>query len=319
MDLKFLPRARRNKGRNFKSTTLGLALLFTALPNLATASDRLAPMPAGSLFDHGRHFEEPAESPADMIPQGRVASGAGLTAWFAGATERYGHAVLGDAIEAGRLVVSDGNAEHVHDLDRDSVFEDLEPRIVDADGDGRPEILTIKSYLRAGATIALYGLRDGALAALAEAPPIGTPHRWLNPAGVADYDGDGAPEIALIETPHIGGILILYRWDGGAGLKAVNRLAGYSTHRIGSTVLAMSHSHDWTGDGVVDLLLPRQNRAVLALVTAAGGTLREIAHVRHKAEIVTRLVEIAAMDGGAKLLYGLADGSAWTLSLPGAP
>ncbi len=296
---------------------LRLALLFALLPAAAFASERLAPIPAGRVADHAEHLIETAPPPESAIPHGRLAAGGGLEAWYGAPTDRYGHGVLGDAIEAGDLLVSDGGDTLSHTLAQDSVFEDLEPRIVDADGDGRPEILTIKSYLRAGATIALFAPRDGALLALAEAPPIGTPNRWLNPAGVADYDGDGRPEIALVETPHIGGIIVLYRWDGGARLEPLLRWPGYSTHAIGSTVLAMSHSHDWNGDGVIDLLLPRQNRAVLAVVTLAGGAPRELAHAPHENVIDTALVPIERRDAGPALLYGLSDGSAWLLPLPG--
>ena len=295
---------------------VSLALAFVCVPSLVVGDVLLAPIPAGNLHQHRDVFDSDVEVPDGIIPHGRIASSMGLKAWYAGATKRYGHGVLGDAIEASRLVVSNGSAELSFELEDDAVFEDLEPRIVDTDLDGRPEILAIKSYLRAGATVALYGLRDGALVPMAEAPAIGTPNRWLNPAGAADYDGDGRIEIALVETPHIGGILILYRWEGGRWLKEVARLPGYSTHRIGSTVLAMSHSHDWTGDGIADLLLPRQDRATLALVSAAGGTPREIAHLRNPAEIVTPLAEIDREDGGPALLYGLADGSAWILPLP---
>ena len=297
--------------------TLRLALLLALLPAAADGSERLVPMPAGRLSDHAQHFVETAPPPESAIPHGRLAEGGGLRAWYGAPTDRYGHGVLGDAIEAGRLLVSDGRVTVSHALPADSVFEDLEPRIVDADGDGRPEILTIKSYLRAGATIALFAPRDSALPALAEAPPIGIPNRWLNPAGVADYDGDGRPEIALVETPHIGGVIVLYRWDGGARLEPVLRWPGYSTHSIGSTVLAMSHSHDWNGDGVTDLLLPRQNRAVLAVVTMAGGDPLELGHAPHENVIDTALVPIEHPDVGPALLYGLSDGSAWLLPLPG--
>jgi hypothetical protein len=36
-----------------------------------------------------------------------------------------------------------------------------------------------------------------------ETPPISMVHRWLNPAGVADYYGDGRLELALVVTPNL--------------------------------------------------------------------------------------------------------------------
>jgi hypothetical protein len=212
----------------------------------------------------------------DRLPGGDVAEVAGLRAWYGAPTDRYDHGILDDAIEAGSLFAQQDGETYRYDLPEDSVFEDITPRIVDADGDGQLEILTIKSYLATGSTIALYGLRDGTLVPLAEAAPIGAAHRWLNPAGVADYNGDDRPDIAVIQTPHIGGVLILYQWDGQSP-KIVEqaRTTGYSTHVIGSTVLNTALTVDWNGDGVMDLLLPRQNHTDIVPVYMIGNTFTE--------------------------------------------
>lgn len=222
----------------------------------------------------------------EMLPDGGVAEGMGLKAWYAAPTERYPHGILGDAIEAGSLIVERDGDTLRYDLPEDSVFEDLTPRIVDADGDGEPEILTIRSYLDGGATIALFGIRAGAITLLAEAAPIGTANRWLNPAGVADFDGDGDPEIAVIRTPHIGGILILYTWDRSSGrLVEESRKNGYSTHAIGSRALGLSLVIDWDGDGVTDLMVPRQDRKELVALSMAGGQFQEIGIFKLRREI----------------------------------
>lgn len=213
----------------------------------------------------------------DMLPDGGIAEGMGLSARYADPTERYRHGILGDAIEAGSLIVDADGVVYRYDLPPDSVFEDLTPRIVDANDDGTPEILTIRSYLDRGATVTLFGIRDGALIPLAEAEPIGIANRWLNPAGVADFDGDGSSEIAVIRTPHIGGILILYTWDGQSDrLIEKTRTSGYSTHAIGSRSLKQALTIDWDGDQIPDLLLPRQNRTDLVALSMANGTFREI-------------------------------------------
>jgi hypothetical protein len=222
----------------------------------------------------------------ETLPDGGVADGMGLRAWYTAPTDRYSHGILGDAIEAASLIVERDGATLRYDLPEDSVFEDLTPRIVDADGDGEPEILTIRSYLDRGATIALFGIRDGAITLLAEAAPIGTANRWLNPAGVADFDGDGDPEIAVIRTPHIGGILILYTWDHASGrLVEESRKNGYSTHAIGSRALGLSLVIDWDGDGITDLLVPRQDRKELVALSMAGGQFQEIGVFKLRREI----------------------------------
>lgn len=227
-----------------------------------------------------------AASAFERLPDGGTAEGMGLTAWYEEPTDRYAHAILGDAIEAGTLAVGvDGQVLRLS-LPDTQVFEDLTPRIVDADGDGTPEILTIKAYRATGATITLFGIRDGVLREVAEARPIGTPNRWLNPAGIADYDGDGAPEIAVIRTPHIGGILILYRWDGvSREITELRRISGYSTHAIGSRALGLALTEDWDGDEIPDLLLPNQRRDTLIAVSMANDTFREIDRYKMRREI----------------------------------
>ena len=72
------------------------------------------------------------------IPDSTVAkqSGQGIVAGkLSCATERYAHAVLGDAIEAGCLIVVDESGDSFGlTLPESQVFEDLEPRIADMNG-----------------------------------------------------------------------------------------------------------------------------------------------------------------------------------------
>jgi hypothetical protein len=154
------------------------------------------------------------ELPQGALPDGHVATGTRDIArvWLANPTTRYDHGVLGDAIEAGSLVIEsrDGSKRYIVRLPADAVFEDLKPRIADLDGDSRDEIILVKTYLKRGASLAVVAERNGKFDIIAETPPLGAPHRWLNPAGIADFNGDGRIDIALVR--HDLGSLELWTW-----------------------------------------------------------------------------------------------------------
>ena len=236
--------------------------------------------------------------PNDAIPHSRVAAGTRdiRLAWLADATGRYGHGVLGDAVEAGALRVRTAAGQTLRYVLADEyVFEDLEPRLADIDGDGTDEVLLVRSHETRGAAAVLLGIRGGKLVLVAESDEIGLANRWLNPVGIADFDGDGANEVAVVETPHIGGWLLLFEREGRT-LREVARRPGYSTHVIGSTVLAMASIFDVDGDGVSDILLPRQDLRALEAVSFAKGTFRELAGVGLKSRIASAVV-LGDVDG----------------------
>ena len=249
--------------------------------------------------------------PIDALPDGRIIAGKRqiARAWLAEPTNRYGHGVLGDAIEAASIVVErrDGKRETVR-LGNDSVFEDLEPRI--ADLGGGEKIVAVKSYLAAGSALAVIGERGGRLAILAETPPIGTPNRWLNPAGIADFDGDGAVEIALVRMPHALGRLELWRWNAGK-LSKVAETRDTSNHAIGSRNLDQSAVADFDGDGVADLAIPSFDRRAIRLLTFRGGV-REIARIKLPAPVTTNFIALASL-GSPEILFGTADGKLFRL------
>ena len=228
-----------------------------------------------------------AEEARDLLPDSEVARGSGLitAAWLGQPVRRYGHGVLGDRIEAGTLYARLANGRVIgHRLDSRSVFEDLTVRLADLNGNGQDELVVVQSNLEKGSALAVLGLRAGRLQAIARTPWIGTPNRWLNPAGIADYNGDGVTEIALVRTPHIGGTLQFWQLAGGE-LIAKGEQYGFSNHRIGSRIQDLSATLDWDGDGIVDLLLPEIGRRSLAVVTLSGGTARILTTLPVPAEV----------------------------------
>lgn len=154
---------------------------------------------------------------------------------YAEPTARYDHAILGDALEWGALILRpSGAGDIVIRLPQTRVFEDTAPRIVDL-GAGRQAALVVETDLRLGARIALYD-GDGLVAA---GPFIGQAHRWLAPLGAADLDGDGQLEIAYVDRPHLARILRVWRYvPGQIALSEVAQGAGLTNHRIGWDYIA---------------------------------------------------------------------------------
>ena len=153
---------------------------------------------------------------------------------YAEPTDRYDHAVLGDALEWGalRLTLSDGS-ERLYRLPEALVFEDIAPRLADVDGDGAPEVIVVETALATGARLAVWGA-EGRRAAT---PHIGQTHRWLAPVGAADFDGDGKIEIAVVDRPHLARILTLWRYEAGS-LRLAATASGFTNHRIGWDYIA---------------------------------------------------------------------------------
>jgi FG-GAP-like repeat len=249
----------------------------------------------------------PQDRPEDAIPHSRVVGGSNdiTTAWLADGTDRYAHGVLGDTIEAAALKVRTVAGKTASFTVRsDSVLEDLIPRLVDVDGDGRDEIIVVRSHKDAGAAVVLLGLRGNRLVRLAESVAIGTSNRWLNPIGAADFDGDGQAEVAVVETPHIGGKLLLLKIDGRR-LREVGRYAGYSTHIIGSTELGMFAVTDINGDGAPEIILPTQDRKELRAISFAGGKLVVLAVAKLFRPVTTAiLAEDVDGNGTPDILFG---------------
>ena len=242
--------------------------------------------------------------PAGALPDARVAFWTKDVSrvWLAEPTARYAHGVLGDAIEAGSLVMElrAGRRTELR-LDDDAVFEDIEPRIVRLDGIER--IIVVKSYLDRGSALAVVDPDPARI--IAETPPIGRPNAWLNPAGIADFDGDGAIDIALVRQPHVLGRLELWSWRDG-GLAKTAELADVSNHAIGSRVLGMSATADFDGDGRPDLAVPSLDRRALRLVAFAPQP-RDIARVALPARIATNIGAVTRR-GRPALIAGLENG-----------
>lgn len=166
--------------------------------------------------------------------------------------QRYPHAVLGDDIEATRVIWLERHSLEplrALDLDAPHVFEDryLRPWRLP---DGRTGLVTVRSG-PSGAQMAVLAASRNAASTLEIAftgSAIGTRNRWLSPASVTP-DGEA---LWAVHTPHIGGVLHRYR-PQGAALVSERVATGVSNHRLGARDLDVSaRAGPW-------LLLPAQD------------------------------------------------------------
>lgn len=195
-----------------------------------------------------------------------------IGAAYAEPTGRYPHGVLGDTIEHGALVLTylPQRTKITIRLPEDRVFEDVAPRMIDVDGDGRKEAVVVESQKDKGARLAVY--YGGGL--MAATDWIGQRFRWLAPIGAADLDGDGLVEIAYVDRPHLAKTLRVVRYQDGK-LVELAALEGVSNHRIGERDIGGGIR---TCDGTVEMIVARYDWRRLMAVRFDGKTLsaREI-------------------------------------------
>ncbi|MEO1606619.1 MAG: VCBS repeat-containing protein [Pseudomonadota bacterium] len=217
------------------------------------------PIARGALLALGPWLSLAAPAAADLWKSDPLTA-----ARYAEPTGRYPHGVLGDAIEYGalELVYGSGQAALTIRLPENRVFEDVAPRMIDVDRDGRDEAVVVESDQRLGARLAIYN--GGGL--IAATPFIGTRFRWLAPLGAADLDGDGAIELAYIDRPHLAKTLRVWRFEGG-NLTEVGSLGGLTNHRIGEADIAGGIRDCGAGP---EMILATANWAELVAVTFDG-------------------------------------------------
>jgi len=189
-------------------------------------------------------------------------------ALYAAPTSAYPHGILGDALEAQQLLVHVDSKLYVLHLADDYVFEDIQPRLVDVDQDGQPEIITIRSHVERGAGILIYKIVGDELLEYAWVSEIGRANRWLNIAAIYDLNGDDQVDLAWVQTPHIGGTLHVTSIKPGE-LMPVSSQSRYSNHSIGERNLCLSvlsfikDDTNGNGEGEIRLFIPTQDKAAI--------------------------------------------------------
>jgi hypothetical protein len=160
-------------------------------------------------------------------------------------TDRYSHDVLGGIPRWGSLSVTalacdacrDGSIGARLHLPEHLVFEDIGARLWDVTGDGIPEVVVVESHVQKGAQLSVYHIVRGKLRTLASTDFIGQSNRWLAPLGVGDFNGDGRPDIAYVDRPHLAREVVIVTIEGDR-LAEIARIKGFTNHRIGQAFIS---------------------------------------------------------------------------------
>lgn len=206
--------------------------------------------------------------PVNALPDARILQdGSGRISFYTELSTVYGHGVLGDTIEPRQVSVISVNSGEVlatlvaNESDPGVVFEGIAPIWADLDGDGERDMITTASDAKIGARI-MVNMVSGAA--------IGRGFRWRHQIAVAPFGPQGELELADVLTPHIGGVVEFFRFDGDA-VSLVANLSGFASHSIGSRNLDMAAAGDFDGDGQDELLVPGLDMSELSAIRRVAG------------------------------------------------
>ena len=217
---------------------------------------------------------------------------------------RYDHGVLGDGIEATRLLWLERHGLGVMralSLPAPHVLEDIAPRAVTLPGaPGRFGLLTVRSGPDGGqlALVTADPARQQGLQVAAIGDTVGGFHRWLAPTT------DGRHLLA-VHTPHIGGVLHVYQQDG-QHLTRRRLLNDVSTHRIGTREIDLSV---WLR-GL--LVLPSQDGRRLRVLNPAANWAEQ-----QSVPLPVRMGMATAMADGSAMLVLSEEGRVWVVGVAG--
>jgi len=247
--------------------------------------------------------------PVDALPDARIlVDERGRLLLLTAPTGRYGHGVLGDALEAGAITLVETSPTprivQTITIPAPRVVEGVAPIWADLDGDGVREIIVTLSDGEQGAQIVVY---DEGGRQSAAGPAIGRGSRWRHQLAVAPFGPGSETELVSVFTPHIGGVVEFYRLQGDELVIDATQ-GGYTSHVMTTRNLDMAVAGDFDGDGQAELLLPDQARGLLGAVRhdADGATVAWTLPV--DGQVTTNLAAVTLADGGLAAGVGRTDG-----------
>lgn len=287
--------------------------VWRAPPFLAIDTSGKAELSVNAVANTGDLDLAAALSDIENVPDALTVIGNDKTLYsFSDPTERYPHGALGDRIEWGELVAfqqGDDRKQQRFKLPSDEVFEGLFPILADLDGDGQDEVIATVSNPSSGSRLMAFARDEEGLRVVAESEPIGTGFRWLHQIAVAPLGPNSEIEIAVVKTPHIGGVAQFYRLEGNRLEMVASHGGGYMSHVNGVRNLDQAVTGDFDGDGNVELLVPSRDQKILIALRRVGDTVEEVWELPLGSRLATNLTTIVSRDGAITLGVVTEDGA----------
>lgn len=240
------------------------------------------------------------------LPDSRVVQAGPWYAALVDPTDRYGHGVLGDRIEAGGVELANtatGERRRIV-VEPPAVIEGTSPMLISLDpaGGDPPTVLVTVSDAATGARLVLYEI-DGSVRA--QSDPIGQGNRWRNQLGAAPLGPNGELEIVDIRTPHLGRVVEYFRIVDDR-LELVASASGYTTHQLGSRNLDLGLIVDADADKRPEVVVPTSDLTALAVLKRDATGVNELGRVELDSTLATNLAT-QWINGQAWLAAGTAD------------
>ncbi len=288
-------------------------VLTTQAPNLAPfthpiltgAGDLAYINDQGEIFVEGSDWARPYK--ADALLDGRLLSdGAGNLLTLAAPSDIYQHGALGDDLEAKGFTLLNLDTGKVNRVGiySDQVVEGIAPIWADLNSDSVREILLTLSNRQGGAQLVVM---DAQGEIIAQGEPIGTGYRWRHQIAAAPIGPNREMEIVDVLTPHIGGVVEFFRLEG-ENLVKVAELSGYTSHVIHTRNLDLAFVGDLDADGLLELLLPKQDLSSLGILQRSESGVEVVGEAPLEGGLSSNLAAIPLPDGGMSVAAGMGSG-----------
>ena len=243
-----------------------------------------------------------------------VMNGIGQVAVYVNATDqRYVHGIMGDRLEGSTLLILDTKDGEIRvlarvDLPGEDVYEGISPFWADVDGNGREDIVTTVSNSSSGSRLRAYMWDGSKIKQEVDGIAIGQGNRWQHQLTAGPLGPNGEIEIADVLTPHIGGTLRFYRFDG-TSLNVEATFPSVTTHSIGSRNLDQTAIGDFNGDGQPEVVVMSMGRNYIIGVQHTENGAEEVWRLDAGDRITTNFSPVELLDNRLGLAVGTANGN----------